>query len=157
MCGVSSKDRCRNSDVRERGGLKEDVVTRVERNPGEKWEGRGALNLRIASFAGNSEQQSFVRCIVLSIREEVDLFKLASSISEETPRAGRVQILALSLGELPSLSGSHNNWLAVKSAYIDAANSFSKVKNTAKLRRALRGKAKEALLARLLIVNAELF
>ncbi|GBP61971.1 hypothetical protein EVAR_40979_1 [Eumeta japonica] len=31
MYGVSRKDRCRNSDVRERCGLKEDVVTRVER------------------------------------------------------------------------------------------------------------------------------
>ncbi|GBP37372.1 hypothetical protein EVAR_22834_1 [Eumeta japonica] len=30
-CGVSRKDRCRNSDVRERCGLKEDAVTRVER------------------------------------------------------------------------------------------------------------------------------
>ncbi|GBP06205.1 hypothetical protein EVAR_3564_1 [Eumeta japonica] len=31
MCGVSRKDRCRNSDVRERCGLKEEVVNRVER------------------------------------------------------------------------------------------------------------------------------
>ncbi|GBP40489.1 hypothetical protein EVAR_30547_1 [Eumeta japonica] len=31
MCEVSLKDRCRNDDVRERCGLKEDVVTRVER------------------------------------------------------------------------------------------------------------------------------
>ncbi|GBP90131.1 hypothetical protein EVAR_68630_1 [Eumeta japonica] len=31
MCRVSRKDRCRNSDVRQRCGLKEDVVTRVER------------------------------------------------------------------------------------------------------------------------------
>ncbi|GBP50991.1 hypothetical protein EVAR_37148_1 [Eumeta japonica] len=31
MCGVSRKDRCRNSDVRERCGLKGDVVTKVER------------------------------------------------------------------------------------------------------------------------------
>ncbi|GBP50095.1 hypothetical protein EVAR_17356_1 [Eumeta japonica] len=30
MCGVSRKDRCRNSDVRERCGLKEGEVTRVE-------------------------------------------------------------------------------------------------------------------------------
>ncbi|GBP84055.1 hypothetical protein EVAR_67654_1 [Eumeta japonica] len=30
MCGVSRKDRCRNSDVRERCGLKKVVVTRVE-------------------------------------------------------------------------------------------------------------------------------
>ncbi|GBP36511.1 hypothetical protein EVAR_8344_1 [Eumeta japonica] len=31
MCGLTQKDRCRNSDVRERCGLKKDVVTRVER------------------------------------------------------------------------------------------------------------------------------
>ncbi|GBP16084.1 hypothetical protein EVAR_94422_1 [Eumeta japonica] len=31
MCGGARKDRCRNSDVRERCGLREDVVTRVER------------------------------------------------------------------------------------------------------------------------------
>ncbi|GBP79715.1 hypothetical protein EVAR_34840_1 [Eumeta japonica] len=31
MCGVSLKDRCRNSDVRERCSLKKDVVTRIER------------------------------------------------------------------------------------------------------------------------------
>ncbi|GBO98639.1 hypothetical protein EVAR_176_1 [Eumeta japonica] len=31
MCGVSRKDRCRNSDVRERYGWNEDVVTREER------------------------------------------------------------------------------------------------------------------------------
>ncbi|GBP70539.1 hypothetical protein EVAR_47922_1 [Eumeta japonica] len=36
MCGVSRKDRCRKSDVRERCGLQEDVVTRVE---------RGSINL----------------------------------------------------------------------------------------------------------------
>ncbi|GBP35389.1 hypothetical protein EVAR_20762_1 [Eumeta japonica] len=31
MSGVSRKDRCRNSDARERCGLKEDVVSRVDR------------------------------------------------------------------------------------------------------------------------------
>ncbi|GBP58696.1 hypothetical protein EVAR_97099_1 [Eumeta japonica] len=31
MCEVSRKDICRNSDVKERCGFKEDVVTRVER------------------------------------------------------------------------------------------------------------------------------
>ncbi|GBO99698.1 hypothetical protein EVAR_794_1 [Eumeta japonica] len=30
MCGVPRNDRCRNSDVSEGSGLKEDVVTRVE-------------------------------------------------------------------------------------------------------------------------------
>ncbi|GBP86902.1 9,11-endoperoxide prostaglandin H2 reductase [Eumeta japonica] len=33
MCGVSRKERCRNSDVRKRCSLKEDVMTRVERAP----------------------------------------------------------------------------------------------------------------------------
>ncbi|GBP89869.1 hypothetical protein EVAR_65758_1 [Eumeta japonica] len=36
MCGVSRKGRCRNSDVRERCGLKEGVVTRVERAVDDK-------------------------------------------------------------------------------------------------------------------------
>ncbi|GBP80463.1 hypothetical protein EVAR_12667_1 [Eumeta japonica] len=31
-CGVSQKDRCRNSDVRERCGLKKDIVIKVERD-----------------------------------------------------------------------------------------------------------------------------
>ncbi|GBP88118.1 hypothetical protein EVAR_63926_1 [Eumeta japonica] len=32
MCGVSRKDRCRNSDVRKRSSLKEDIETKVERD-----------------------------------------------------------------------------------------------------------------------------
>ncbi|GBP74848.1 hypothetical protein EVAR_55346_1 [Eumeta japonica] len=39
ICEVSRKDRCRNSDVRERCGSKEDVVTRVERGT-LRWFGR---------------------------------------------------------------------------------------------------------------------
>ncbi|GBP11473.1 hypothetical protein EVAR_92965_1 [Eumeta japonica] len=31
VCGVSRKDRCRNCDVRERRGVKEEVVTGAER------------------------------------------------------------------------------------------------------------------------------
>ncbi|GBP94253.1 hypothetical protein EVAR_99448_1 [Eumeta japonica] len=36
MCGVS-KNRCRNSNVREQYGLKEDIVTRVERDMFVVW------------------------------------------------------------------------------------------------------------------------
>ncbi|GBP41093.1 General transcription factor 3C polypeptide 2 [Eumeta japonica] len=32
MCGLSLKDRCKNSDVKEQCGLKEDLLTRVEKN-----------------------------------------------------------------------------------------------------------------------------
>ncbi|GBP14921.1 hypothetical protein EVAR_75494_1 [Eumeta japonica] len=38
ICGVSRKVRYRNSDIKERGGLKEDVVTRVERDM-QRWFG----------------------------------------------------------------------------------------------------------------------
>ncbi|GBP77930.1 hypothetical protein EVAR_26540_1 [Eumeta japonica] len=41
VCGVSQKNRCRNSDVRERCVLKEDEVTRVERD-GELGDGRSS-------------------------------------------------------------------------------------------------------------------
>ncbi|GBP38275.1 hypothetical protein EVAR_29219_1 [Eumeta japonica] len=37
ICGVSRKDRRKNSDLRERCGLKEDVVTRVERESCLNW------------------------------------------------------------------------------------------------------------------------
>ncbi|GBP35188.1 hypothetical protein EVAR_18313_1 [Eumeta japonica] len=43
MCRVSRRDRCRNSDVRERCGLKEDVAPRVERGVLRRsgvWRGR---------------------------------------------------------------------------------------------------------------------
>ncbi|GBP28602.1 hypothetical protein EVAR_85801_1 [Eumeta japonica] len=43
MCGASWKDRCRNSYVRERCGLKEDVVTRVGRGM-LRWFGRQKMN-----------------------------------------------------------------------------------------------------------------
>ncbi|GBP72753.1 hypothetical protein EVAR_75372_1 [Eumeta japonica] len=42
MCGVSRKDRCRNSDVREQYELKEDVVSRVERGM-FRWFGVGEV------------------------------------------------------------------------------------------------------------------
>ncbi|GBP73442.1 hypothetical protein EVAR_56919_1 [Eumeta japonica] len=59
------------------------------------------------------------------------------------------------LWELPTFNGSHNHWLAFKSVYIDTASSFSKDKNTARLKKALKGKAKEAV-TYFLIANAEL-
>ncbi|GBP46000.1 hypothetical protein EVAR_24193_1 [Eumeta japonica] len=37
MCGMALKHRCRNSDVRERGGLKEGVMTRVEKGVFVAW------------------------------------------------------------------------------------------------------------------------
>ncbi|GBP70363.1 hypothetical protein EVAR_51686_1 [Eumeta japonica] len=53
MCAVFQKDRCRDSDVRERCGLKEDVVTRVERvccGGLAIWEVRMKVHLQIKSI-----------------------------------------------------------------------------------------------------------
>ncbi|GBP34096.1 hypothetical protein EVAR_28229_1 [Eumeta japonica] len=52
MCGVSSKDRFRNRDVREQCGWKEDVVTRVEKD----FHINKTLN-RIECDSGNSTQR----------------------------------------------------------------------------------------------------
>ncbi|GBP62670.1 hypothetical protein EVAR_51916_1 [Eumeta japonica] len=72
MCGVSREDRCRNSDVRERCGLKEDVVTRVERvccGGLAIW--RGGMKLDI-QFMGTEDGLCFSREIVLLYSEVSD-------------------------------------------------------------------------------------
>ncbi|GBP93311.1 Wilms tumor protein homolog B [Eumeta japonica] len=48
MCGVSRKNKCRNSDVRGQYGLKEDVVNRVERG----WVGRAGSVSSVANADG---------------------------------------------------------------------------------------------------------
>ncbi|KAA5620659.1 DUF1759 domain-containing protein, partial [Pseudomonas aeruginosa] len=42
-------------------------------------------------------------------------------------------------------SGSHQEWLSFKVAYAESADSFSAAENTARLRRTLRGRAREAV------------
>ncbi|GBP31368.1 hypothetical protein EVAR_13488_1 [Eumeta japonica] len=37
ICGVTLKDRSRNSDVRERCGLRDDVMTKVEKGVAVRW------------------------------------------------------------------------------------------------------------------------
>ncbi|XP_026331796.1 uncharacterized protein LOC113239143 [Hyposmocoma kahamanoa] len=55
--------------------------------------------------------------------------------------------------ELPIYSGSHVEWLSFKAAYDETASSYSEVENIARLRRSLRGNAKEAV-EKLLIYSA---
>lgn len=55
--------------------------------------------------------------------------------------------------ELQAYSGSHHEWLAFKASYFDTTTLFTEVENMARLRRALKGKAKEAV-ENLLIYSA---
>ncbi|GBP18589.1 hypothetical protein EVAR_14359_1 [Eumeta japonica] len=50
------------------GARRGDCRRAITRNTGEKKVGRGALNLRIASFAGNSEQQIFYCALYRTIK-----------------------------------------------------------------------------------------
>ncbi|GBP97941.1 hypothetical protein EVAR_56747_1 [Eumeta japonica] len=84
--------------------------------------------------------------------KKIDLSQLASAIADAV-RAERLQITSKYLCELPTFNGSHNDWLAFKSAYVDTTNSFSNVENTARFRKALKRKAKENVTR--LIANTE--
>ncbi|CAH2091731.1 unnamed protein product [Euphydryas editha] len=57
------------------------------------------------------------------------------------------------IGELPYFNGSHTEWLAFRAAYYESSTQLSAAENSARIRRALKGKAKEAV-ASLLIANA---
>ncbi|GBP54707.1 hypothetical protein EVAR_42907_1 [Eumeta japonica] len=53
-----------------------------------------------------------------------DFSQLASSIAKAV-RGGRLQITSKYLYKISTVNGSHNDYLAFKSAYIDTASSFS--------------------------------
>ncbi|CAG9102677.1 unnamed protein product [Plutella xylostella] len=55
--------------------------------------------------------------------------------------------------ELPFFAGSHHEWLSFRAAYYETAEDFTETENVARLRRSLRGRAKEAV-ENLLILNA---
>ncbi|GBO99585.1 hypothetical protein EVAR_730_1 [Eumeta japonica] len=68
MCGVSLKDRCRNSVVRERCGLKEDVVSRVEMG-GTNQRPRTAVVVTVRLRIGGTKRKwrlcvKYAKCIV---------------------------------------------------------------------------------------------
>ncbi|KAL0810721.1 hypothetical protein ABMA28_010045 [Loxostege sticticalis] len=80
----------------------------------------------------------------------VDLTALASAIATAARAGHQPRYLA----ELPNFYGAHYDWLAFKSAYMETASHFSEIENIARLRRSLKGKAKEAVSC-LLIANAK--
>ncbi|XP_037871629.1 uncharacterized protein LOC119629565 [Bombyx mori] len=56
--------------------------------------------------------------------------------------------------ELPLFNGNHQDWLSFRAAYHETMNSFTKTENINRLRRNLKGRAKEAVDG-LLITNAD--
>lgn len=69
-----------------------------------------------------------------------DLTGLAEAITRAVKAAQRPKFI-----ELPYFGGSHQEWLPFRAAYYETEAMFSAVENTNRLRRNLKGKAKEAV------------
>lgn len=80
---------------------------------------------------------------------QTDLALLAEAITRAIGASQRPKFV-----ELPIFSGSHQEWLPFRAAYYETEAMFTSVENTNRLRRNLKGKAKEAVEG-LLITNAQ--
>lgn len=83
---------------------------------------------------------------------KTELQELASAITNAVNAAQVKQPVRNT--ELPIFNGSHQDYLIFRSAYFETSQYFSTIENTARLRRSLRGSAKEAVQG-LLISNAD--
>ncbi|XP_062524619.1 uncharacterized protein LOC101745494 isoform X1 [Bombyx mori] len=82
--------------------------------------------------------------IAAPVAPKSDIAELAAAIATAA-RQARPGPSHRYYGELPVYSGSHQEWLSFKVAYAESADSFSAAENTARLRRTLRGRAREAV------------
>ncbi|GBP35741.1 Putative uncharacterized protein FLJ37770 [Eumeta japonica] len=104
MCGVSRKDRCRNSDVRERRGLKEDVVIGVERAESSNLsniEHRAVIKYFVKK--GKTPKEIFEDMISVlqesapsytMVKKRARLFQQGRESCEDDPRPGRPVTIA---------------------------------------------------------------
>ncbi|XP_026747153.1 uncharacterized protein LOC113508367 [Trichoplusia ni] len=93
----------------------------------------------IQTSAGSSKAQRPVE----SQDKKSDIQKLAEAIGKLS-RNSR-DVIAPKYIELPYFNGACEEWLAFRRTYEDTAASFSAAQNLARLRRAIQGKAKEAV------------
>ncbi|XP_026733916.1 uncharacterized protein LOC113498174 [Trichoplusia ni] len=93
----------------------------------------------IQTSAGSSKEQRPVE----SQDKKSDIQKLAEAIGKLS-RNSR-DVIAPKYIELPYFNGACEEWLAFRRTYEDTAASFSAAQNLARLRRAIQGKAKEAV------------
>ncbi|KAL0883176.1 hypothetical protein ABMA27_016618 [Loxostege sticticalis] len=74
---------------------------------------------------------------------KVDLTDLAAAIAQAA-RTGHHSTSRI-LNELPIFTGNHQEWLAYKAAYHESQSGFTDLENLARLRKSLRGRAREAV------------
>ncbi|XP_026739594.1 uncharacterized protein LOC113502285 [Trichoplusia ni] len=93
----------------------------------------------IQTSAGSSKEQRPVE----SQDKKSDIQKLAEAIGKLSGISR--DVIAPKYIELPYFNGACEEWLAFRRTYEDTAASFSAAQNLARLRRAIQGKAKEAV------------
>ncbi|XP_026739836.1 uncharacterized protein LOC113502195 [Trichoplusia ni] len=93
----------------------------------------------IQTSAGSSKEQRPVE----SQDKKSDIQKLAEAIGKLSGNSR--DVIAPKYIELPYFNGACEEWLAFRRTYEDTAASFSAAQNLARLRRAIQGKAKEAV------------
>ncbi|KAL0810972.1 hypothetical protein ABMA28_010266 [Loxostege sticticalis] len=74
---------------------------------------------------------------------KIDLTDLAAAIAQAA-RTGHHSTSRI-LNELPIFTGNHQEWLAYKAAYHESQSGFTDLENLARLRKSLRGRAREAV------------
>ncbi|XP_028173398.1 uncharacterized protein LOC114362281 isoform X2 [Ostrinia furnacalis] len=79
---------------------------------------------------------------------QFDLNELAATIAQAARPHGATPRF---IGELMPFGGSHLDWLAFRAGYQETERYFTEIENTARLRRALKGKAKEAVSSSLIV------
>ncbi|CAG9114379.1 unnamed protein product [Plutella xylostella] len=102
------------------------------------------------ALQSRSQPQQYVPAAA-SQQQNIDLSELASAIALAAKAGQRATPRYHT--ELPYFAGSHHEWLSFRAAYYETAEEFTETENVARLRRSLRGRAKEAV-ENLLILNA---
>ncbi|XP_072932283.1 uncharacterized protein [Epargyreus clarus] len=72
------------------------------------------------------------------LKELADAIIVAARTTQPTPAAHKVW-------DLPDFNGSNEEWLPFKRSYMDSAEQFNDVQNMARLRRTIKGAAREAI------------
>lgn len=90
--------------------------------------------------------------VIAKPESRTEMTELASAIAQAI-RAG-TQSTPRRFIELPFYSGAYQEWLAFKAAYVESVTTYTESENVARLRRCLKGKAREAVDS-LLIYNVK--
>ncbi|GBP85517.1 hypothetical protein EVAR_45059_1 [Eumeta japonica] len=108
VCGVSQKDRCRNSDVRQQCGMKEDVVTRV-----------GKRYLAVVLRHGSKTRMFLaISKATIKLAQPGAVQKAQAGASSGRGRARQLFVLTLAIAFKSCLPSPRHSALAVSAALI---------------------------------------